>query len=80
MRQVVPSKYAVQLVPILTRNIRFTNNLVVESLGTSGKTALNYMRALENANLISSVRIGRRKIYINQILLRTILGVDSYGA
>lgn len=70
IRAKLPKMYSKDLVEILFR-LPYTKrqNLIDENLGTA-KTVGNYLIALEENQILQSVKVGKEKLYINPKLLK----------
>ncbi len=69
IKKVLPKVYSKDLIEILFR-LPYTKrqHLIDENIGNL-KTAGNYLIALEENGFLKSVRVGKEKLYLNQLLL-----------
>ncbi|NIQ04416.1 MAG: winged helix-turn-helix transcriptional regulator [Candidatus Korarchaeota archaeon] len=60
--EVFGAKNRIRIIRELTRKDMYVNELI-DSIGMDGSTALYHLNTLEEAGLIASYRVGRRKYY-----------------
>jgi len=77
----LPKIYSDELFNTLTESLSFRYPELIERLGITYKTAVNYSKLLESNGFIISAKDGRDKIFINKYLLSLIQeGVGLDGA
>lgn len=74
MKRKLPKIYSKDLIEILFR-LPYTKrqNLIAENIG-SLKTVGNYLMELERKNFLSSVKVGKEKLYLNERLVQILEG------
>ena len=75
LQQNFPKAYPERIFKLLSESFCFRNNSIIETLHVTPMTAIKYCKLLEENKLILSVKIGREKIYLNQILISLIIGM-----
>lgn len=70
IKKKLPKIYSKDLIEILFRlPYSKRQNLIDENIGNP-KTVGNYLIALEEHGFLNSVKVGKEKLYVNQVLLR----------
>ena len=72
IKQNAPKLYNDKLLDILSNGIVLTNGLIEKELDVSPKTAIGYLKQLEETGIITSDKHGREKFYINKAVLNVL--------
>ena len=72
LKERLPKLYSEELKRAITQNF-YTRNIIIEKeMRVSPKTAITYLKTLEQNGFLSAVKIGKEKVYINRQLLNVI--------
>ncbi len=60
-----PKHRVKNLIHLFKNNITLRTSMMSEALNISDKTAISYLKVLEEKNIVYSVMYGREKVYFN---------------
>lgn len=72
LKERLPSLYSKELVELLFFEFYTKTKYIEKGLGVTRKTAVNYLKQLEENGFLSSRKIGRERIYCNDNLFRVV--------
>lgn len=64
-KSMLPKLYSEKLLKVFRENLVLNNSMVEQELNVSPKTAISYLKQLEEYGFLESIKAGREKLYIN---------------